>query len=169
MKLKIHVDELAETGGSELAGELAVVSAEHLNYPSERGLRMMAGKGVVAVLMSACTYGMMSNNYADARRIIEAGLPVALGTDLTPNSWTESMQFVISLACYNMKMLPSEAIVASTINAAHAIDRAREIGSLEKGKVADILIVDVPNHRHIPYHFGVNLVDKVIKKGRIVV
>jgi len=169
LKAKIHADELAETGGAELAAEIGAVSAEHLNYPSERGLKKMAEKGVIGILLPASTYGMMSANYADARRIIEAGVPVALATDLTPNSWTESMQFVITLACCNMKMLPSEAVAASTINAAHAINRAHKVGSLEEGKLADIIILDVPNHKHIPYHYGVNLVERVIKKGKVVV
>lgn len=169
MRAKIHADELAETGGTELAAEIGAVSAEHLNFPSSRGLRMMAEKSVIGVLLPASTYSMMSRDYTDARRIIKAGVPVALGTDLTPNSWTESMQFVISLACHHFKMLPSEVIVASTINAAHAISRAHEIGSLEVGKLADIIILDVPNHKHLPYHSGVNLVERVIKRGTVVV
>lgn len=169
LKAKIHADELAETGGAELAAEIGAISAEHLNYPSERGLKKMAEKSVIGILLPASTYGMLSDNYADARRIIEAGVPVALATDLTPNSWTESMQFIITLACCNMKMLPSEAVTASTINAAHAIDRAHEVGSLEEGKLADIIILDVPNYKHIPYHYGVNLVERVIKKGKVVV
>ena len=111
----------------------------------------------------------MSNNYPDARKMIEAGVPVALATDFNPNCWVESMQFIITLACYKLKMLPSEAIEASTINAAHALNRADRVGSLEIGKQADIILLDVPNHLHIPYHFSTNLIDKVLKNGKLVV
>jgi len=131
-------------------------------------MESMAEAGVVGVLLPGTPYSLMMP-YAPARKFIDAGVPVALATDLNPNCWTESMQFIISLACYQMKMTPAEAITASTINAAHAIDRAREIGSIEVGKKADIIILDVPNYRHIPYHFGVNLVDRVIKDGVLVV
>jgi imidazolonepropionase len=92
---------------------------------------------------------------------------VALATDYNPNCMTESMQLVMTLACVNMRMTPAEAICAATINAAHAINRSHLVGSLEPNKQADILIMDVPNHAHIPYHFGVNLVDKVIKSGKV--
>ena len=169
MKPKVHADEFAETGGAELSAEVHAITAEHINYPSPRGLKKMADHGVIGVLLPASSYSMMSSNYADARRIIDAGVPVALGTDLTPNSWSESMQFVVSQACYNMRMLPSEAICAATINAAFAVGRGSEVGSLEEGKFADVIILDVPNYRHIPYHFGVNLVEQVIKKGEIAV
>jgi len=101
--------------------------------------------------------------------MISEGVPVAIATDLSPNSMTESMQMIITLACLKMKMSPEEAMVASTINSAHAIGRANEVGSIEVGKKADVLIADVPNYRHIPYHFGVNLVNTVIKDGRILV
>jgi imidazolonepropionase len=109
----------------------------------------------------------MQQRYAPARRIIDLGVPVALATDLNPNCWTESMQGIIQLACLNMRMTPSEAITAATMNAACAIGREKTVGSLEPGKQADLLILDCPNHLFLPYHFGINLVETVIKKGRL--
>jgi len=101
--------------------------------------------------------------------MIELGIPIALATDLNPNCWTESMQMIIALACYHMKLSPAEALVASTLNGACALQKESQIGSLEKGKKADIIIFDVPNHNFLPYQFGVNLVSIVIKNGKIVV
>lgn len=167
LRLKIHADEIENLGGSSLAAELKAISAEHLAVISEQDMEAMARAGVVGVLLPATPYSLMMP-YANARKMIEMGMPIALATDLNPNCWTESMQFIISLACYQMKMTPAEAIVASTINAAHAIDRAGEIGSIEVGKKADIIILNVANYQQIPYHFGVNLVEKVIKDGVIV-
>jgi imidazolonepropionase len=110
----------------------------------------------------------MMQKYAPARKMIELGVPVALATDLNPNCWIENMQFIMQLACFNMKMTPAEAITAATFNAACAIGLNKTIGSIEKGKQADIVILSCPNHTFIPYHFGVNLIDTVIKKGCIV-
>jgi imidazolonepropionase len=110
----------------------------------------------------------MEKEYPRARAMIDKGVPVALSTDLNPNCWTESMQFVITLAAYQMKMHPSEALAAATLNAACAVNRGESVGSLEEGKQADILVLDAKNHLTIPYHFGVNLVETVIKNGRIV-
>jgi len=129
----------------------------------------MTERGVVAVLLPGASFTLMVQRYADARRMIESGVPIALGTDYNPSCWVESQQMIIALACRQMRMTPAEAIVAATINAAHAINRAHEIGSLESGKRADIIVLDIPNHRFLGYRFGVNLVDKVIKDGRLVV
>ena len=136
---------------------------------SDEGISAMAEAGVIGVLLPGTPFAVMEKNYPKARKMIELGLPLALATDLNPNCLTESMQFIISLACYNMKMLPAEAITAATINAAHAVNRAEQVGSLEVGKNADLIILDVPNHHHIPYHFGINHVETVIKNGKIVV
>ena len=168
LRPKIHADEIENLGGSSLAAKLRAISAEHLAVTSEQDMKAMAEAGVVGVLLPGTPYSLMME-YANARKLIGAGVPIALATDLNPNCWTESMQFIISLACYQMKMTPAEAIVASTINAAHAIDKAGEVGSIEVGKKADIIILDVPNYQHIPYHFGVNHVEKVIKDGVLVV
>lgn len=169
LKPKIHADEMSYCGGAELAASVEAISAEHLLFASDAGLRAMAEKGVIAVLLPAAAFSLMSGRYADARKMIDYGLPVALGTDFNPICWVESQQLVISFACHFMKMTPAEAITAATINAAHAIGRAKEVGSIEVGKKADIIVLNVPNHRFLGYRFGVNLVDKVIKNGRLVV
>jgi imidazolonepropionase len=111
----------------------------------------------------------MTGKYADARKMIREGVAVALGTDYNPSCWVENQQTIVALACHQMGMTPAEAISATTVNAAHAVNRAQEVGSLQAGRSADIIILDVPNHRFLGYRFGVNLVDKVIKKGRLVV
>ena len=164
---KVHADEMTTFGGAELAAELGAASADHLLKVSKQGIKALAKKQVVAVLLPATALVLMEKAYAPARELIVGGVPVALATDYNPNCMTESMQLVMTLACLNMRMTPAEAISAATINAAHAINRAHLVGSLEPNKQADIVIMDVPNHAHIPYHFGVNLVDKVIKSGRI--
>jgi len=169
LKLKIHADELSSLGGAELAAEVKAISAEHLLFASERGLKAMAKEGVMAVLLPTAAFSLMADKYADARKIIQLGVPVALGTDFNPSCWTENMQMAIAFACRKMRLTVAEAVTASTINAAHAVDRAQEVGSLEKGKKANIIILDIPNYKFLGYRFGVNLVDKVIKDGNIVV
>jgi imidazolonepropionase len=110
----------------------------------------------------------MMKDYSNARKMIKLGVPVALATDLNPNCFTENMQFMVQLACLNMKMTPAEAVTAATFNSACAIGLNDRIGSLEPGKQADILILNCPSHTFIPYHFGVNLVDAVIKNGGLI-
>lgn len=168
---KIHADELSDSEGALIAAQVGAISAEHLLKSSKTGLDAMAKKGVIAVLLPASVYALMLDNnaHANARYMINAGIPIALGTDLCPNCWTESMQFVVSLACFRNKMRPAEAITAATINAAYAINRGSTIGSIEAGKKGDVIILDAPNYKFIPYRFGVNLVDKVIKNGNVVV
>jgi imidazolonepropionase len=166
---KLHADEMTQIGGAELAAELQAISAEHLLFASDDGLRTMAKQGVVAVLLPGASFNLMIGQHADARKMIEWGVPVALGTDHNPSCWVESQQITIGLACRQMRMTPAETIVATTINAAHAVNRAHETGSLEPGKRADIIVLKVPNHRFLGYRFGVNLVGKVIKDGRLVV
>lgn len=166
MGLKVHADEFSTTGGAELAAEVGAISADHLAKPSDDGIMAMARKDVVGVLLPGTPYSSMLGQYADGRRLIDLGVPVALATDLNPNSWNESMQFVISLACYKMRMSPAEAITAATINAAAALGLDKRIGSIERGKRADIIILDVPSHAHIPYRFGTNLCSLVVKDGK---
>ncbi|MCK4668743.1 imidazolonepropionase [Candidatus Bathyarchaeota archaeon] len=168
LKLKVHADEISTLGGAELAADVEAISAEHLLFSSDKGIRAMANKGVIAVLLPAAAFSLMSVRHVDARKAISFGVPVALGTDFNPNCWIENQQLVIAFACHFMKLAPAEAITAATINAAHAIGRADEVGSLEVGKKADVIILDVPNHKFLGYRFGVNLVDKVIKDGRLV-
>lgn len=164
--LKVHADEFERTGGAELAAEVGAVSADHLARPSDDGIMAMARKQVVGVLLPGTSFASMIDDYAEARRLIELGVPVALATDLNPNCWNPSMQFTMTLACYNMRMTPAEALVASTINAAAAVGLEKSVGSLEPGKKADILVMDVPSHAQIPYQMGVNLCEVVVKDGR---
>lgn len=164
---KLHADELTDIGGADLAAEVGAVSADHLEEASNGGLSKMAERNVVGVLLPGTSFST-NLEYPNARHMIDLGLPIALATDFNPNCWTKSMQLIISLACYKMRMYPSEAIVASTINAAHAIGRAGEIGSLECGKMGDVIILDIDNHEQIPYRFGFNHVETVIKAGDMV-
>jgi imidazolonepropionase len=164
---KIHADEIENTGGAGLAADVGAISADHLLRSSNDGLKKMAQKGVIGVMLPGTPFSLMLKEYANARKMIDVGIPIALATDLNPNCWIENMQFMIQLACFNMKMTPSEAVCASTFNAACAINKNSIIGSLEKGKQADIIILDCPSHLWIPYHFGVNLVETVVKKGII--
>jgi imidazolonepropionase len=164
---KIHADEIVDTRGASLAAEVGAISADHLLRSSKAGLQAMSRAHVTGVLLPGTPFCTMMRTYASARKIIELGVPVALGTDLNPNCWTENMQLIIQLACLNMKMTPAEAITATTFNAACAIGLQDTIGSLERGKQADLLVLDCPTHQFLPYHFGVNLVETVIKKGRV--
>jgi len=164
---KIHADEIVDTGGASLAAEVGAISADHLLMSSETGLRAMAQNGVIGVLLPGTPFCLMMQRYAPARQIIDCGVPVALATDLNPNCWTESMQLMIQLACLKMRMTPAEAVTAATFNAACAIGVQNRVGSLEVGKQADCIILDCPNHQFLPYHFGVNLVETVVKKGRM--
>jgi len=164
---KVHADELSRIGGAELAAEVGAASASHLVHASTRGLRMMAEKKVVAVLLPCSSFTLLTKKYPDARSMIEMGVPVALATDYNPNCLTENMQAIVTLAAYNMRLTAAEAITAATVNAAHAIKRNERVGSIEPGKQADIVVLDAPNHRYLTYHLWVNLVDTVIKKGEI--
>ena len=165
---KIHADEIVDTGGAALAAKIGAISADHLLMSNDSGLKDMAKKGIIGVLLPGTPYSLMMKDYVDARKMVELGIPVALATDLNPNCWIENMQFIIQLACLNMKMTHAEAITAATFNAACAIGLNDRVGSLEIGKQADIIILDVPNHKFLPYHYGTNLVETVIKKGIIV-
>jgi len=168
MRLKLHADEIQRTGGAELAAELRVTSADHLAHPSDDGMVAMASRDVVGVLLPATPYASMSGDYADGRRLIDVGVPVALGTDFNPNCWNESMQFTISLACFKMRMSPEEAITAATMNSAAALGLEKKVGSIERGKRGDLIVLDIPSHEHVPYRFGTNLCSTVVKDGRIV-
>jgi imidazolonepropionase len=168
LRLKLHADQLSSLGGSKLAAELGAISADHLEFIDDEGIENMKESGVIGVLLPGACFGLGIKEYPPARKMIEKGLPVALATDFNPgSSMTESMPMILSLACLMMRMTPAEAIVASTINSAYAVDKGNEIGIIEVGKKADLVIWDVQNHKEIPYHYGVNLVDQVIKDGRI--
>ncbi len=165
---KMHADELTPLGGAELAADLGAASADHLLFVSEKGMDAMAEKGVTATLLPGTAFFLFMGRYAPARRMIEKGVSVALASDFNPGScMTESLPLITTIACTQMRLTPAEAIRGITLNAAKAIRKEKEIGSLEPGKQADLLVLDIPDYRHISYHFGVNHVEKVIKKGEI--
>src|SRR5512135_1526158 len=166
--LKIHADEFDNLGGAALAAELGAASADHLVKTSDTDIAALGRSDTVAVSLPCTPFGLAECDYTPARKIIDAGGILALATDCNPGTtWNESMQFVISLACRFLSLTPAQAIAASTINAAHAIRRADRIGSLEPGKQADMVILGVPDYRHVGYRFGSNLVRQVVKRGRV--
>ena len=165
--LKIHADELSDSGGASLAAELRATSADHLLHVSAEGIDALATAGVVGVLLPATSLASRLP-YADGRRLVDAGVPVALGTDFNPNCWCESMQLAIALACHHNGLLPAQAITAATINSAYAVGRGDTTGSLEAGKAADVLVCDAPAHQHLGYRLGGNLVGTVVRGGRII-
>ena len=171
MEARLHADELAPSGGAELAAELGAASADHLAAPSDAGIEALATaaggeRPVVATLLPATTWFLMSDHYAPARRLIEAGVPVALGTDFNPGtSPNASLPLVMTVACLALRLTPAEALAAVTINAAHAIGLGDEIGSIEPGKAADLVIWRVPTIEQIPYWPAADLVRTVVKDG----
>jgi imidazolonepropionase len=171
---RLHADELAPSGGAELAAEIGALSADHLAVPSQRGIDALAaaaadGHPVVAVVLPATTWFLMHDDRAPARTFIDRGIPVALATDFNPGtSPTPSLPFVMTVACLELKLTPSEALAATTINAAAALGLADEVGSIETGRYADLVIWNVPTHRQIPYWPAADLVRTVIKRGRVV-
>jgi imidazolonepropionase len=167
MKPRIHADWLAHSGGARLGAELGVRSADHLIFTPQEEIERLVRKGVMGTLLPTTPFCYLGT-YAKAREIISRGLPVALGTDLSAADMCESMQMMMSIAILQMKMNTEEALVASTINAAHSVGRAPDVGSLEVGKKADIVVFDAPNHRYFAYHYGVNLAERVYKNGILV-
>lgn len=166
---KIHADEIEPYEGAELAAEVGAISADHLLRASEKGMKAMAEKGVVGVLLPGTAYFLMAES-ANGRKMIDLGVPVALSTDCNPGSSpTVSLPFIMNLGCLKMGMTPAEVITAATINAAHAINRGSEIGSLEVGKKGDITVFNVGNYMKLQYSYGVNHTDTVVKNGRVVV
>lgn len=164
--LKIHADEFDNLGGASLAAELGAVSADHLVKTSAVDILALGGSNTVAVGLPCTPFGLAERAYTPARAILEAGGILALATDLNPGTaWCGDMQFAIALACRYMRLTPAQAIAAATINAAAAIRREDRIGSIEVGKQADLLLLSVPDYRHLGYRFGPNLVERVIKKG----
>ncbi|MHA1959092.1 MAG: imidazolonepropionase [Candidatus Thorarchaeota archaeon] len=164
---KVHADEIVQLGGAELAAEVGAVSADHLLRSSQDGLEQMKKAGTIATLLPATAFSL-NTEYADGRHMIDMGLPVALATDFNPNCANESLFFTIALACYKMKMNPREAISAVTINGAHALSRGKEIGSLEVGKRADIVVLDCPNPDYLTWRFAANLTNTVVSNGEVV-
>ncbi|HPX93586.1 MAG TPA: imidazolonepropionase [Bacillota bacterium] len=167
-KLKMHADEIVHLGGAGLAAKLGATSADHLLKASDRDLLAMRDAGVIATLLPLTAFSL-KESYARGRFMIDQGLAVALGTDLNPGScYSQSIPLMIALAAIYMDFTVEEALTAVTLNAAASIGLAESRGSLEEGKQADILILDCPNHGHLSYHFAMNLVEIVVKDGRLV-
>jgi imidazolonepropionase len=169
MGIKAHVDEFTSLGGVPMALELGATSIDHLDVTSAEDIARLAQSNTIGVVIPAVSFNLGSTHFANARALLDAGAALALTTDINPGSAPcPSLPLVMALACRYQRLLPSEALNACTINAAHAIGLGERIGSLEVGKQADILIVNAPDYRHLAYQFGVNLVEQVIKKGQLV-
>jgi imidazolonepropionase len=167
--LKIHADEFDNLGGASLAVGLGAISADHLVKTSPADISTLAHSATVAVALPCTPFGLAEREYTPAQAILEAGGLLALASDLNPGTaWGGDMQFTIALACRYLHLTPAQAIVAATLNAAAAIKRADTIGSLEPGKQADLLILKVSDYRHLGYRFATNLVQTVIKRGKVV-
>ena len=168
LKIKLHADEIVQTGGAELAAELGAISADHLLQASEEGIRQMGAAGVVATLLPATAFSL-KEPYARGRYMIDSDCAVALATDFNPGScFTESIPLIFALATLYMDITTEEAVTALTINAAAAIDRANTIGSIDIGKHGDLAVLEYPSYKFIPYHIGISTVDKVVKNGNLV-
>jgi imidazolonepropionase len=166
--LKLHVDEFQALGGTRLAVELGATSAEHLVVTPPDEIDLLAQSNTIAVTLPGTPFGLGNNEYTPARAIIAAGGALALATDCNPGTcWCENMQFMLALACRYMAITPAEAISAATINAAHALGLGDEVGSLEPGKRADIILVDAPSYQHLAYRFGTNMVKGVVIGGQL--
>ncbi len=165
--LKLHVDEIENLGGTDLACELGAVSAEHLVKTTSRQIRELAENRIACIFLPGTPFSLMDGHYPAAKEFIDEGCIVSLATDLNPNCMCVNIQFILSLAVYNMGMTPAQVISASTLNAAFSIGKQDEIGSIEVGKRADISVLDLDDYRKLPYQFGVNHIRHVIKNGNI--
>jgi len=169
MGTRLHANEFARVGAVQVAAEFGASSADHLLVMEPEDIAALKGAGTVAVLLPGTPLGLGLRDYAPARKLIAAGVPVGLATDCNPGTCpSENLALMIALACSQMKMTPAESLVAATINSAYALDRGDRLGSLEPGKLADIVVWDAPSHRHLAYHFGVNLAAEVYVGGRAV-
>lgn len=167
---RLHADELSDTDGAALAASLGAASADHLMHVSDSGIAALAASDTVANLLPATSFFLMSDRYAPARRLIDAGAIVSLSTDCNPgSSMTESMQIVMQLATLQMRMTVEESLTAATLNGAYSLRLAQETGSIEAGKLADFVLLEAPSYLHLVYHFGVNLVREVWREGLLVV
>ncbi|MEY9972665.1 imidazolonepropionase [Lysinibacillus sp. RC46] len=166
---KIHADEIEPYKGAELAAEVGAISAEHLLVASDEGIQKMAEAGTIAVLLPGTAFFLRAP-FARGRLMIDEGVPVAISTDFNPGSSpTLSLPFIMNLACMHMGMTLEEVLTATTINAAYALNRGHQIGSLEAGKQADVIVLDVANYKQLQYFYGMNHTNTVIKNGRVVV
>jgi imidazolonepropionase len=168
LKVRVHADQITAGAGAELAAEMQASSADHLDNISDDGIARMKESGTIATLLPGVAL-FLGEEFPDARRLIDAGLPVAIATDANPGScMSENMQLMMSLSALRMRMTMEEVVTASTVNAAAALDRAETLGSIEVGKQADMLMFDTPNYHRILYHYGVNHLNMVVKNGLVV-
>jgi imidazolonepropionase len=168
LKIRMHVDQLSNSGGAKLAAEIGATTADHLEKTDEQGIAAMKAAGVQPVLLPGSVYALGSTGYPCARGMIEAGLAVVLATDFNPGSSpTPSMPMVLSLACTQMKMSPAEALTAATINAACSLNRGDKIGSLETGKLANFSIFNCEDYRELAYWFGFPQTHSVYVRGKL--
>ena len=168
-RLKVHADEFVGLGGTKLAVELGATSADHLVMTPEADITALGRGDTIAVGLPGTPFGLAHKEYTPAKAILAAGGALALATDLNPGTtWCESMQMVIALACRYMGLTQAQAIVAATLNAAFAIGRGSEVGSLAPGYQADLILLEVDDYRQLGYRYGTNLVRTVIKHGRVV-
>ena len=166
-KIKLHADEFVDTNGAALAAELGAVSADHLMAANEDGLKKMARGGVVGVILPGTSFNLGSTKFAPARKMIELGLKVAIATDFNPgSSMCEFLPLMGTIACTYMKLTSEEVLKGITINAAYALAREKEIGSIAIGKKADMVLMDIPSFDYFPYHYGVNHLKEVWKVGK---
>ena len=169
LKPRMHADEFADTGAAELAGEIGAFSADHLMEVSDKGILALADNNVIATLLPGTTFFLGKTKYAPARKLIDAGIKIALATDFNPgSSHIQSMPFIISLACLFMGLTVEEAFAAATYNAAQTLGIHNEVGSVELGKKADLIIWDIDSLIDIPYYVSNHPIQKVIKNGKIV-
>jgi imidazolonepropionase len=167
---KLHAEQRAHLGGAALGAALRAASVDHLEHATDGDVAALAAAGTVAVLLPGAAFMLREGRDAPARRLVEAGVPLALATDYNPGTCPiRAVPVIIGLACLRLGLSPAEALVAATLNAAYAIGLGDEVGSLEPGKLADLVVLDAPSHRHLPYEFAANLVRTVVKGGRVVV
>jgi len=165
--VKLHSDEFNSIGGTQLAAELDAISVDHLEHISDEAISGLRNSKTVAVMLPGVSF-FLRNPYAPARKLIDAGIPVAIASDFNPGSCMSfSMPLMMTIACIQMSMTPEEAITAATLNGAAAMGISDQVGSIEIGKRADIILYEIPNYRYLAYHFGTNLAAKIIKNGTI--
>ncbi|MGH9464794.1 MAG: amidohydrolase family protein, partial [Thermoanaerobaculia bacterium] len=166
---RLHADEFVDSGAAELAAEMGAATADHLMAVSERGIAALAAGGVLGGLLPGTSFFLMKERYAPARALIAAGVPITLATDCNPgSSHTESMIAMIQLGVFQLRLTVEEALVAATLNAACALGLGDDLGTIEEGKQADLVLLEAPNLLHLAYHYAINPVAAVVKGGRIV-
>jgi imidazolonepropionase len=167
--LRVHAEKLTHSGGARLAAELGARSADHLEWIEDADIEALKRSGTVATLLPGTSFTSGAMHYAPARKLIEAGVPVALASNYNPIScFTMNMQIILAIACTQLKMTPAEAITASTINGAYSVGMSDRLGTLEENKQADIVLMNISDYRELPYFFGINHCVVTIKKGNIV-